>query len=82
MRKNTVSQRLNIAKGQVEALKRLIEDDTDCRKIIEQFSAADAALKSAIDCYLNDHLNHCLSELDDNTKRELERVTKTLIKNR
>ena len=80
MRKNTVSQRLNIARGQVEALRDLVERGEDCRKVVEQFSAAESALKSAMDNYLKQHLNNCLSGVDEETKKEMERITQSLVK--
>ena len=45
MRKNTIVQRLNIIKGQINGLTNLIEEDKGCQKITEQFYAINAGLK-------------------------------------
>jgi len=45
MRENTIIQRLNIIKGQVEGLTKLIEKNENCRKITEQFYAINIGLK-------------------------------------
>jgi DNA-binding FrmR family transcriptional regulator len=45
MRKNTIIQRLNIIKGQIDGLAKLMEKKGDCRKITEQFYAVNVGLK-------------------------------------
>ncbi|MGM0629095.1 MAG: metal-sensitive transcriptional regulator [Patescibacteria group bacterium] len=75
-----VITRLNRAKGQIDGLIRLIESESDCQKVAEQFSAADAALKRAVEVYLRDHLDSCLGESDPKTKKEMESIMGALFK--
>ena len=80
--KRNVEQRLNIAKGQIEALNKMVSKGEDCRKVVEQFSAVESALKNAVDFYLQDHLDQCMAQLDENSKKELKSITDTLVKHR
>lgn len=73
-----VVTRLNRAKGQIDGLIRLVESESDCKKVVEQFSAADAALKRAVEVYLRDHLDGCLSESSSKTKKEVESIMSAL----
>jgi len=73
MRNNSLAQRLNIIKGQLEALTKLIEGDGNCKKTIEQFRAVNSGLKRVVELYLKENLTSCLqsSELKDKEKIEL-----------
>jgi len=60
MRENTIIQRLNIIKGQVEGLTKLIEKNENCRKITEQFYAINIGLKKVVEMYFKQNLSSCL----------------------
>lgn len=75
-RKNTISQRLNIAQGQIEAIKKIIEENPEnCQEILTQFKAANSALNKAVEIYLQNNINSCLSETP---KKDKERIQKLL----
>ncbi|MGM0482380.1 MAG: metal-sensitive transcriptional regulator [Patescibacteria group bacterium] len=75
-----VVTRLNRVKGQIDGLIRLVESGADCKKVVEQFSAADAALKRGVEVYLRDHMDSCLGESNPNTKMEMESIMSALFK--
>ncbi len=67
--------RLNRAQGQIEAIKRLLEDENpDCMKTIQLLKASNNALKKFGEAFVGRHLSECLQrgvprrELEDNLK--------------
>jgi len=82
MRKNTVTQRLNIIKGQVDGLVNLIEEKENCRKITEQFYAINSGLKKAIELYFQKNLNSCLKSVNLKKRKTIEFLLKEIIKNK
>jgi len=82
MRENTIIQRLNIIKGQIDGLANLVERKEDCRKITEQFYAINVALKKAIEMYFNEHLTVCLKSINFKKRKTIEFLLKEIIKNK
>ena len=82
MRENTIIQRLNIIKGQIDGLAKLIERKEDCRKITEQLYAVNLALKKVIELYFKENLTSCLSSVDLKKKKPIEFLLKEIIKNK
>jgi DNA-binding FrmR family transcriptional regulator len=83
MRQNTPIQRLNIIKGQIEGLIRLLEKDSqNCQKITEQFYAIEAALKKTIEIYLKENLAVCLKTVKGAHKKDVDFLIQEIIKKR
>ncbi|MCD6233295.1 metal-sensitive transcriptional regulator [bacterium] len=82
MRKNTLVQRLNIIKGQINGLADLIEKEEDCRKITEQFYAINFALKKTMELYLRKNLISCLHSIAPKKKKTVEFLLKEIVKNK
>jgi len=82
MRENTVAQRLNIIKGQVDGLASLVEKNEDCRKVTEQFYAVNAGLKRAIELYFKENLTACLKSINLKRRKTIEFLLKEIIKNK
>lgn len=80
MRKNTISQRLNIIKGQLDGLGKLIDDNSDCQKVMAQFKAINAALKKVIEIYLKENLECCMKGVKKN--KDAEFLLKELIESK
>jgi len=81
-RQNTIVQRLNIIRGQVIGLARLIEENQDCNKVTEQFYAINLALKKAVEKYLKDNLAVCLKSLNSKQKQSINFLLEEIIKNK
>ena len=81
MRKNTLTQRLNIIRGQIDGLIRLVQEEDDCQKTIEQFYAINAALKKSLEVYLKNNLNVCLRTVRGKERKTLNVLIKELVKN-
>lgn len=71
-----VLRRLKTAKGQIEGIIRMVEDDRYCIDISNQLLATEALIKSVNKIILHDHLNHCvLSSIEsDNNKDKEEKI--------
>ena len=81
MRENTIIQRLNIIKGQIDGLANLVERKEDCRKITEQFYAINVGLKKVIEMYFKDNLSSCLKSINLKKRKTIEFLLKEIIKN-
>lgn len=68
--KNTVIRLLNTAKGQIEGIINMINDDKYCIEISNQILSSIAILKRANIEILDAHLNSCV--INANTKEEKE----------
>lgn len=53
---------LKTAKGQIEGIIKMIEDDRYCMDISNQISASGALLKRSQLLILKQHINHCVQE--------------------
>lgn len=78
-------QNLKTARGQIEGIIRMIEDDRYCIAISNQISASTALLKKANMHILSGHLNSCVKnaiESDDADVKikEVEQVLSLLLK--
>jgi DNA-binding FrmR family transcriptional regulator len=82
MRKNTIVQRLNIIKGQINGLTNLIEEDKGCQKITEQFYAINAGLKKAMELYIKTDMASCLKSVNFKKRKTIEFLLKEVIDNK
>ena len=55
-------RRLKIIAGQVEALRKQVEDDRYCIDVLDQVSAATRALQAVALGLLDEHLAHCVAD--------------------
>ena len=58
---STEVKRLNRIMGQLDGIKRMIEEQRYCTDILVQTKAVSAALKSLESSILARHMNHCVS---------------------
>ena len=56
-----VDRRLARIVGHIEGIRRMMGDEKSCVEILQQFKAVIAALESARQLVLKDHVHHCLS---------------------
>ena len=62
--KKALITRLRKIRGQVEALERMIERDTDCSEVLTQVISARNALKSFGDEIIHSHMHECIEHAD------------------
>ena len=65
-KKAKIGNRLRRVTGQVEAVRRMIDDDEYCVDILMQISAATGALDKVGQLVLEQHLKWCVREAMDN----------------
>lgn len=68
--KQKVSQLLKTARGQIDAVLAMIEDDRYCMDISQQVMAAQALLGRANKEILTAHLTHCVQSAKSEAERE------------
>lgn len=60
--KKALTVRISRLVGQLNGIKRMVEEDRYCSEIIIQLSAADKAVKSIANVLLDSHMHTCLVE--------------------
>ena len=68
--KQKVSQLIKTARGQLEGVLRMIEDDRYCIDISQQVMATEAILNKVNKEILAAHLKHCVNQADTEQERE------------
>lgn len=61
-KQKNVRKYLSIAKGQLEGIIRMIDEDRYCLDISDQLMATRALLKKANNQILKNHIDHCVKE--------------------
>ena len=69
--KKAVLNRLARAVGHMEYVKRMVDDDRDPSDILIQLSAVESAINSTGIMMIEDQVDACLSEGDNETVRDL-----------
>ena len=67
--KKQVSRLLKTARGQIDGILRMIEEDRYCMDISQQVTAADAMLRRVNKEILTAHLKHCVENAKDDKER-------------
>jgi DNA-binding FrmR family transcriptional regulator len=83
--KNKVKRLLNTAKGQIDGVLKMIDEERYCIDIVTQISASKAILQKTAREVLKAHLNSCVADsfLSGNRKdkeKKIEELTKVLDK--
>ncbi len=63
--KEKLVQRLRRIEGQVRGVQSMIEDERDCREIIQQLSAIRAAMQGASRLFLQEYAVVCLNDMEN-----------------
>lgn len=70
-----VNRKINIAKGQLEGISKMISEDAYCLDISNQLLATIALLKSVNHEILNAHLQHCIfNSTDEELRTKLHEI--------
>lgn len=76
--KNKIRKYISIAKGQLEGIIRMIDEDRYCLEVSDQIQAARAELKKANNLILKNHIDNCvknaIKEGDDSKVDEIIKV--------
>ncbi|MGM9971948.1 MAG: metal-sensing transcriptional repressor [Anaeroplasmataceae bacterium] len=69
--KKNLTIRINKIVGQMNGIKKMIEDDRYCDDILIQLSAIDKSIKSLANIILDNHMHSCLIEDIKNDNYEI-----------
>ena len=67
---NTVTRLLKTARGQIDGILRMVEEDRYCLDISQQLMATEAMLNKANKEVLSAHLKHCVQEAASDQQRD------------
>jgi DNA-binding FrmR family transcriptional regulator len=63
--KEKLIQRLKRIEGQVRGVQTMVEEERDCREIMQQLTAIHSAVQSTSRAFFHDYAAICLSEMDE-----------------
>lgn len=63
-------KRLRRIEGQVRGVQKMLDDNRECREIIQQLSAIRAAVDRATTIYMQSYAKDCLLDFDQESGRE------------
>ena len=67
---NTVIRLLKTARGQIDGILRMVEEDRYCLEISQQLMATEAMLNKVNKEILTAHLKHCVSNAETREERD------------
>ena len=65
-----VLNRLSRAIGQMESIRRMVENGRDCSEVLIQLSAVKSAINNTGKIILQDHIEHCIVDAVENGDKE------------
>jgi len=77
--KAVVIRLLKTARGQIDGIIKMVEEDKYCIDIVHQFMACEAVLKKAMKIILHSHLNGCVSEAFNESEEIREEKIKEVV---
>lgn len=79
--KKAVLNRLSRVIGHLEAVKRMVENDTDCSEVLIQLAAVRSAINNTGKVVLKNHINHCIVEaIEEHDEEALEHLNEAIDK--
>jgi len=76
-----IKKYINIAKGQLEGIVKMIDEDRYCLDVSDQLLATRSLLKKTNNLILKNHINHCVkSAIKKGDNDKIEEVIKALEK--
>ena len=77
--KKAVIDRLSKAKGHLESVISMIDNDRDCAEVLVQIAAVRSAINNAGKVLLQDHIRECVTEaVEHNDQEEIEKLNKAI----
>lgn len=83
--KKNIIHRLSIIEGQIRGIKKMIEEEQQCKAIVTQVTAAKSAFENTLALILTENLETCLAErlknnenVDSAIKEAIVMITKTI----
>ena len=62
-----MQKRLRRIEGQTRGIQRMLDEQRDCREIVQQMKAVQSAMKNATDAFVREYAKECLLQSDEMT---------------
>ncbi len=71
--KEDLQKRLKRIEGQLRGVQKMLDEDRDCREVLQQLAAVRSAMQGATLVFMRDYASDCILniETDDKEKREM-----------
>lgn len=69
--KEKVNQRLRRIEGQVRGIQNMLDEERDCKEIMQQFIAVRSALQSVSRYFLQEYASECLLSMEEDEVQPL-----------
>lgn len=82
MKQSPIKSRLHRLIGQIQGVEKMLEDNRDCKEIIQQLMAARASLEKICVTILQDETSSCFigKKTSSEKLKDLEKITNNLFK--
>ena len=78
--KSNLIKRLRRIEGQVRGVQNMLENERDCRDIMQQLTAIHSAIQSTSRVFFRDYAAMCLTEMDEDATAPLEEKREKMVK--
>lgn len=76
---NKTKNRLKRIEGQVKGVLRMMDENSECKDVITQLSAARSAIDRTIGVIVSENLVKCIEEIDEIEDRSKEDIVKEAV---
>ncbi len=66
--KENLIKRLRRVEGQVHGVAEMLQDERDCREIMQQLAAAHSALQATSRLFFRDYATACMTDMEKNAR--------------
>ncbi|WP_164660940.1 metal-sensing transcriptional repressor [Tropicibacter sp. Alg240-R139] len=73
-----ISARLKRARGHLDSVIAMIEDERPCTDIAQQLHAVEKAITNAKRALIHDHVDHCLDKASAKSTADFKEITRYL----
>ena len=77
--KGNLIKRLRRIEGQLRGVQAMLEEERDCREIMQQLSAISAAVKSTSRVFFEDYASLCLADMERNQAEENQALLREMV---
>ena len=72
-------KRLRRIEGQLRGVQTMLDEERDCREIMQQLSAISSAVKSTSRTFFQDYAALCLADMDRNQTEENQELLREMV---
>lgn len=80
MSQKDTTQLINNVIGQLNGIKKMLDEEKDCVAVLSQMKASKSAISSIMDKYIQVHAESCVGDLSGENKATLSKLIKELSK--